>query len=139
MYIPKPNLPQKTESPSDRSFGLVFTALFLIIALSPLLHGHSVRLWAIGLSGTFLSLVIAAPKFLAPLNRLWMRFGMMMHHIVSPIALCVLFYGVVTPTGLLMRLAGKDLLRLRQDKQAKSYWIKRDPPGPAPNSLKLPF
>lgn len=127
------------EASSDRSFGLVFTAFFLVVALLPLLHGHGVRLWALGLAGVFLILALVTPKLLAPLNRLWTRFGMLLHQIVSPVALAVLFYGVVTPTGLLMRLAGKDPLRLRLDKSANSYWIERRPPGPAPDSLKFPF
>lgn len=124
---------------SDRSFGLVFTAFFLILALLPLLHGQGIRLWALGLAGAFLLTSLAAPKILMPLNRLWTRFGILLHHIVSPIALGVMFYGVVTPTGLIMRLVGKDPLRLRIDKSADSYWIERRPPGPAPDSLKLPF
>lgn len=128
-----------TQGSSDRSFGLVFTTFFLVVALLPLLHGHDMRLWALGLAGAFLILALATPKMLAPLNRLWARFGMLLHRIVSPVALGVLFYGVVTPTGLLMRLFGKDTLHLRLDKSAKSYWIKRRPPGPTPESLKLPF
>lgn len=135
----EPHRPQKIENSSNRSFGLVFAAFFLIVALLPLLHGHDVRLWALGLAGTFLLLAFAAPELLAPLNRLWTRFGILLHHIVSPIALGVMFYGVVTPTGLIMRLVGKDSLRLHMDKSASSYWIERLPPGPAPDSLKLPF
>lgn len=127
------------EGSSSRSFGLVFTIFFLVVALLPLLRGHGMRLWALGLAGVFLILALATPKLLAPLNRLWTRFGMLLHQIVSPVALGVLFYGVVTPTGLLMRLAGKDPLRLRLDKSANSYWIERRPPGPAPESLKQPF
>jgi len=68
-----------------------------------------------------------------------MKLGDILHRIASPIALAILFYGVVTPTGLLMRLFGKDPLRLRFDREAKSYWIAREPPGPAPESLKDQF
>lgn len=124
---------------SDRNFGLVFAAFFLIVALLPLLHGNPLRLWALGLAGIFLILALTIPKLLAPFNRLWMRFGMLLHRIVSPVALAVLFYVVVTPTGLLMRLFGKDPLRLRLDKSTNSYWIQRSPSGPTPESLKLPF
>lgn len=133
------NHQHKIESSSDRSFGLVFTVFFLVLALLPLLHGHGMRLWALVLAGAFLFLALAAPKVLMPLNRLWTRFGILLHRIVNPIALGVMFYGVVTPTGLIMRLVGKDPLRLRMDKSASSYWIERLPPGPAPDSLKLPF
>lgn len=127
------------EGSSDRSFGLVFTVFFAIVALLPLLHGGKARLWAAGLSGIFLLLAWWVPAILAPLNRLWMRFGLLLHRIVSPLALGILFFLVVTPTGLLMRLFGKDPLRLKRDEAAASYWIERDPPGPAADSLKQPF
>jgi len=90
-------------------------------------------------SGLFLLLAVLVPRVLAPANRLWTKFGLLLHHIVSPLALGVLFFLVVTPTGLLMRLFGKDPLRLRFDPAADSYWIKRDPPGPAADSLKNQF
>jgi hypothetical protein len=127
------------EGPSDRNFGLVFTIFFLVVALLPLLHGHGLRIWALDLAGVFLAPALAIPKLLSPLNRLWTRFGILLHRIVSPLALGILFYGVVTPIGLLMRLFGKDLLRLRLDKSARSYWIQRSPSEPTPDSLKLPF
>lgn len=127
------------EGSSDRSFGLVFTVFFLVVALLPLLHGHGVRPWAVGLAGVFFTLALVMPKLLSPLNRLWMRFGMLLHRMVSPLALGILFYGVIMPIGLLMRLFGKDLLRLRLDRSASSYWIQRAPSEPAPESLKLPF
>ena len=95
---------------SDRTFGLVFTAFFAIVAVLPMLRDEPPRLWALAAAGVFLLL-----------------------------ALAILFYGVVTPTGLLMRLFGKDPLRLRFDREAKSYWIAREPPGPAPESLKDQF
>lgn len=130
---------QAHENSSDRSFGLVFAAFFLIIALLPLLHGHDIRLWAAVVSFAFGAVSLTAPAILAPLNRLWTRFGVLLHRTVSPVALGVMYYGVITPTGLLMRLSGKDSLRLRIDKSASSYWIDRRPPGPAPDSLKFPF
>lgn len=130
---------QAQNGSSDRSFGFVFAAFFLIIALLPLLHGHGMRLWAAAASLVFGAISLAVPAILAPLNRLWTRFGMFLHRIVSPFALGVIFYVAITPTGLLMRLLGKDLLRLRPDKSAGSYWIVRHPPGPARDSLKLPF
>lgn len=127
------------EGSSDRSFGLVFTVFFLVVTSLPLFYGNGLRLWALGLAGAFLMLALTAPKLLSPFNRLWTRFGMLLHRVVSPLALGILFYGVVMPTGLLMRLFGKDLLRLRLDKSANSYWIQRRPSEPTPESLKLPF
>lgn len=130
---------QASEGSSDRSFGLVFAALFLVVALLPLLQGHSVRLWAMGVSLSFGAIAFAIPATLAPLNRLWTKFGLLLHSIVSPIALGILFYGVVTPTGLVMRLLGKDLLRMRFDRSAASYWVERTPPGPDAESFKNQF
>jgi hypothetical protein len=124
---------------SDRSFGLVFAVFFLIVGLLPLLHGQVLRIWALPLAAGFLVVAMIVPGILSPLNRLWTRFGLLLHSIVSPFALAILFYGVVTPTGLLMRLFGKDTLRLRPDKNAASYWIERTPPGPEPDSLKNQF
>jgi hypothetical protein len=134
--------PQHSSPPasaSNRSFGVVFTVFFGIIGLLPLLGAHSVRVWALVLSGVFMVLTLVAPGYLAPLNRLWARFGALLHRIVSPIALAVLFFLVVTPIALLMRILGKDPLRMRLDPQAQSYWIVRDPPGPKSDSLKDQF
>lgn len=130
---------QVLEGSSDRNFGLVFAAFFLIVALTPLFHGQDTRLWAVGVSTTFSILALAIPAVLAPLNHLWTAFGLLLHRIASPIALAILFYGVVAPTGLLMRLLGKDPLRLHFDRDAPSYWIQRTPPGPSAESLNNQF
>ena len=124
---------------SNRSFGLLFAAFFLIIALLPLLHNHGVRLWAVCASLVFCAISLAVPAILAPLNRLWTKFGVLLHNIVSPIALAILFYSIVTPIGLVMRLLGKDPLHLSFDPGATSYWIERIPPGPDAESLKNQF
>jgi hypothetical protein len=124
---------------SDRSFGLVFAVVFLIIAVLPVLQGHGLRLWAVGVSLILGAVALLAPAILAPANRLWTRFGLLLHGIVSPIALGILFYGVFAPTGLFMRLLGKDPMRRRFDSDAASYWIARDPPGPDAESLKNQF
>lgn len=139
MHEHTPRHTSQIQSSSDRSFGFVFAAVFLIIGLYPLLHAAGIRTWAVAVSGVFLLLASFLPQVLAPANRLWTKFGLLLHHIVSPIALGILFFLVVTPTGLLMRLFGKDPLRLRFDPAADSYWIKRDPPGPAAESLKNQF
>lgn len=124
---------------SDRSFGLVFTVFFSIVGLLPLLSGQGIRLWALGVSTLFLLLSLTVPRVLAPANRAWAKFGELLHGIVSPVALGILFFGVVTPTGVIMRLLGKDLLRLRLDRSTNSYWIVRTPPGPDAESLKNQF
>jgi hypothetical protein len=124
---------------SNRSFGLVFAVVFALIGLVPLVFGGVVRLWAIMLAGAFLLAALAFPRVLAPFNRLWMRFGLLLHRIVSPVVLGIMFFGVITPIGLVMRLLGKDPLRLHLDKAAGSYWIERTPPGPAPETFKDQF
>jgi len=139
MHEHTPRHTSQIQSSSDRSFGFVFAAVFLIVALYPLVHAAGIRTWAVAVSGVFLLLAALVPQVLAPANRLWTKFGLLLHNIVSPIALGILFFLVVTPTGLLMRLFGKDPLRLRYDPAADSYWLKLDPPGPAADSLKNQF
>jgi Saxitoxin biosynthesis operon protein SxtJ len=124
---------------TERSFGLVFTGVFVLIGLLPLLSSHSPRLWALSVAVAFCVLAFAAPKLLAPWNRVWMFIGKMMHKAVSPFVLGLLFAVAVVPTGLFLRLKGSDPLRLKRDPTAKSYWITRDPPGPEPISFKNQF
>lgn len=124
---------------SDRFFGLTFFAVFLLIALFPLLSSGSVRPVALGIAFVFLILSLVSPALLAPLNRLWLKFGALLHGITSPIILGVMFFGVITPVAFFIRLAGKDLLRMKFDRDASSYWISREPPGPDKTSLKRQF
>jgi hypothetical protein len=124
---------------SDRSFGVVFTVFFGIVGALPLLSKAEPRLWAFGVSGVFLLVALAMPKVLHPLNVLWMKFGALLSMIVSPIVLGLLFFTTIMPIGLIMRLAGKDLLSMKFDKNAKSYWVDRDPPGPPPESMSNQF
>ncbi len=124
---------------SDRSFGFVFAAVFMVIGLWPLLGGNGVRLWALAVAAIFLAAGAVLPRILAPMNRAWTKLGLLLHHVVNPLVMGFLFYLVVTPVGLLMRLFGKDPLRLRLDPEAKSYWIERRPPGPAPETMKNQF
>ena len=133
------NRDQHVEGSSDRSFGLVFAGLFLVIAGLPLLHGEAVRWWSVGVAVAFALAALVKPSLLARLNRLWIKLGILLGKVVSPIALGVLFYGVFTPIGTVMRLAGKDPLRLKFDPGANSYWIPRDPPGPPPDSMTNQF
>lgn len=124
---------------SNRGFGLVFAAVFAVIALVPLLHGEGARLWSLGLAVVFLGAALFAAHVLAPLNRLWTRFGLLLHGIVNPIVMGLLFFLTVTPMGLIMKALGKDPLRLQFDRAARSYWIERRPPGPPPDSMRQQF
>lgn len=124
---------------SNRSFGLVFTAVFVVLGLWPLFGGGDVRIWALALGVVFLAAALVAPKILAPLNRIWTKIGLLLHHIVNPVVMGLLFYLTVTPVGLVMRLFGKDPLKLRFEPDATSYWIAREPPGPEPETMKNQF
>lgn len=130
---------EEVRGSSNRSFGIVFAVVFALIGLLPLAFGGRVRLWSLGIGGVFLMMALAAPSLLAPLNRGWLRFGLLLHRIVSPLVLGIMFFLVITPIGLLMRALGKDLLRLKFEKGSTSYWIDRVPPGPPPESVKDQF
>lgn len=116
----------KVVSGSDRNFGLVFAALFLVIGLWPLLSSSGVRWWALVVAVAFLAAAFIWPKSLAPLNRLWFKFGVLLGRIVGPIVMALIFFVTVTPTALIIRARGKDLLKLKADPSAKSYWVERD-------------
>jgi hypothetical protein len=122
---------------SDRGFGMVFAAVFAIVGCWPLLDGAAPRLWALAIAAAFLAATWLAPRTLGPLNRLWTRFGLLLARVMNPLVLGLLFYGVVTPMGLVMRMLGKDPLRRRFEPGAQSYWIERRPPGPAPMSRQF--
>ena len=125
---------------SDRAFGFVFAGLFALLTLLKLWRGWTAWGWVfLVLALAFAAAATAAPGILAPLNRLWLKFGLVLHKVVTPIVMGLLFYGVVTPMGVAMRLMGKEFLRLKRDPDAKTYWIERDPPGPAPDSMKNQF
>ena len=121
---------------SDRSFGLVFTVVFLLIGVWPWLFGETgVRIWAMTVCGALLVVSIVLPRILAPANRAWARFGLLLHKVVNPLVMGLIFYLTVTPTGLIMRGLGKNPLKLKREPEADSYWILRDPPGPQPKSM----
>ncbi len=124
---------------SNRALGLVFAAFFAIVGLYPLFFGGAPRLWALVAGAVFLLAALAMPAVLAPLNRAWTKLGLVLHKVVNPIVLGIMFYLVVTPTGLLMRLFGKDSLKLKFDRNVDSYWIARTPPGPKSESLNDQF
>ncbi len=113
--------------------------VFAVIGAWPLLFGGTVRWWALIVAALFGSLAFLRPALLASLNRLWFRFGLLLNKITSPLIMGLLFYGVMTPYACVLRWAGRDLLRLRFDASAESYWIERKPPGPAPETIKRQF
>ncbi|MBM3565043.1 MAG: hypothetical protein FJX42_02895 [Alphaproteobacteria bacterium] len=131
--------PDDVKAGSERAFGIVFAVVFALIGLWPLPATGGVRTWALIVAALFLAAAFLAPNVLKPLNRLWFLFGMLLHRIVSPLVMGLLFFLTVTPIALIMRLLGKDPLRLQFDRTAKSYWIKRTPPGPEPESLRRQF
>ena len=110
---------------SNRSFGIVFFIVFVLIAIYPLINQGEVRIWSLIISFLFLFLGILNSKILTPLNKLWFRFGLFLGKIISPIIMAVIFFLVVTPIGLLMRLFGKDVLNLKLNEKKSSYWIEK--------------
>jgi hypothetical protein len=121
---------------SDRSFGLVFTAVFTIVGLFPLLGDGQVRIWALAVAGLFLLISFVRPGLLAPLNLVWFRFGMLLGKIMTPIVMGLLYFVTITPIGLIMRATGKDPLRTRLEPEAETYWQKRDAESQPLNSMR---
>jgi hypothetical protein len=130
---------RKVTISSERNFGVIFAALFALIGLGPLYHGGAVRWWSIAIGAAFLVCALVAPRLLRPLNQLWFKFGLLLHHVVNPIVMFALYFSTVVPMGLLVRVLGKDLLHLKFDKGAASYWISRSPPAPPPGSMTKQF
>lgn len=124
---------------SERSFGVVMAVAFGIVGGLPLLRGGEPRMWAWGVALVFGLITLLRPPLLRPLNVAWAHLGALLNKIVSPVVLGALFFLVVTPMGLYQRARGRDLLRLKRDPTAPSYWIPRDPPGPAPESMRNQF
>ena len=124
---------------SDRTFGVVFAVVFGLVAAYLLISGKHYYLWIGGLSIGFLGSALIMPRLLRPLNRLWFKVGLLLHKIVSPLVMGLMFFSTVVPTGLLMRLFGKRPLALDFDPAAKSYWIERGPAEPSPESMKNQF
>jgi hypothetical protein len=131
---------EKIKGSSDRSFGLVIAVGFAFVALLPLWHPpHQPRWWALAVAVMFALFAWFWPRHLAVLNRLWLRFGLVLSAILSPVVLGLLFYSTLLPIGLIMRISGKDPLRMRPDRDSNSYWIKRDLAGVSQNSMRHQF
>ena len=116
-----------TKIGSNKSFGIVFFIVFLLIAFYPLINQENIRIWSLVISLVFLILGLKNSNILSPLNKIWFKFGILLGKIVSPIVMCMIYVLVVTPTGLLMRLFGKDILNLKFNNE-KSYWIEKKEP-----------
>jgi len=112
---------------SNRSFGIVFFIVFLLIALYPLLKANDLRIWSLFISFVFLVLGLINSKILTPLNRLWFKFGLLLGRFISPLIMGIIFFVVVTPIGIIMRLLKKDLLNLKYNKK-ETYWIDKSGP-----------
>ena len=118
---------KNTKFPTNKNFGIVFSIVFLIIALFPLINDGSLRIWSLTVSMVFLFLGLINSKILTPLNKIWFKFGLILGRIVSPVIMGIIFFLVVTPIAFIMRLVGKDLLNLKFNKH-KSYWIEKTGP-----------
>ena len=112
---------------SNRSFGIVFFIVFLLIALYPLLKGNDLRIWSLLISFIFLALGLINSKILTPLNKLWFKFGLLLGRFISPLIMGIIFFVVVTPIAIIMRLLKKDLLNLKYNKK-ETYWINKSGP-----------
>lgn len=119
----------KNPLPSDRAFGWTFTGVFVIVGLF-------LQPWAFVLAAATALVTLTNARWLAPANRAWMKLGAALHHVVSPVVMGLMYFGMFTPMGVAMRAFGWDAMRRAWDPAAKSYWIRRDPPGPAEDSFK---
>jgi saxitoxin biosynthesis operon SxtJ-like protein len=124
---------------SERSFGIVFAVVFLLIGLWPVLWWTAPRIWALVISAAFAAIAFTLPALLRPLNYLWFRFGLVLHRIMSQVILGLLFFVTVTPIAFIYRVLGKDPLRLKFEPESSSYWIVREPPGPPPDTMTKQF
>ena len=120
---------------SNRSFGIVFFVVFFLIGLWPLLNGNEVRIWAVSISLVFLILGILNSKILSPLNKIWYKFGIFLGNFIAPIVMGFIYFLVVTPTGILVRVFKKDLLNLKKNRE-RTYWIEKNDKN---NTMKNQF
>jgi len=110
---------------SNRAFGLIFSAIFMVFSIYPVLFGNGLRLWTLIISLLFLSTAVLVPSILTPLNKFWVKFGMFMHSIINPILMGLVFFLTVLPTGIIIKCLGKDPMNRKFDNNSKSYWIER--------------
>jgi hypothetical protein len=130
---------EKEGLPSERSLGLLFAGFCALIAAIKLWKGSNFSTPWFGAAVVLVAIALARPIVLRPLNQLWMRLAELLYRILNPVVMTLLFFAVFVPTGLLLRALGKDVLRLKVDKDRASYWIDRNPPGPDPGSMTNQF
>ena len=135
MALKSPDIPGS----SDRTFGLLFASVFAMIGLWPLLRAGHARPIPLAIAIGFLASTMLRPALLHPLNKAWTALGLLLGRIVNPVITAILFFLVITPTGLISRLFGRDPLRLKAAPQSESYWILRNPPGPDPDTMSKQY
>jgi hypothetical protein len=124
---------------SNRKFGITLGLVLVLLAVWPLVHHHAPRWWLLAVAVVLLAAGLFSPELLSPLNRAWFKLGLALNTIVSPIVMGLLFYGAVVPVGWLLRKQGEDLLSLKLEPEAATYWIRREPSGPQPGTLTKQF
>ena len=125
--------------PSERSFGITFFVVFLIFALISVWRGGTWWPWLGGIAVAFGAASLVVPAILRPLNKLWFKFGLLLHKVMTPLIMSILFYGLITPVGLLMRLTGKDPMRMKSQGTETTYWIDREPIPAGGDHMKNQF
>ena len=116
---------QKIKIGSNKSFGIVFSIVFLVIAFWPMLNGNEINYWSLAISIVFLILGLINSKILTPLNKIWFKFGILLGNVIAPIVMGIIFFLIVTPTSIIMKILGKDLLNLKKNNN-NSYWIEKN-------------
>jgi hypothetical protein len=124
---------------SNRKFGITLGLVLGFLAFWPLVHHHAPRWWLLAVAAVLLTAGLLSPDLLTPLNRAWFKLGLALNAVVGPIIMGVLFFGAVVPVGWLLRKRGEDLLSLKLEPQAATYWTRREPKGPVPGTLTKQF
>ena len=130
---------QKAEIPKESTFGKFFSGVFGLIGFLPIVTGKDIRWWALSISATFLLIAVIRPSLLSHLNRAWFFLGLVLHKVVSPLIIGILFFLVVCPIGFTMKIFSKNRMAVTKDKTRFSYWVKRPLAGPDPKSMNLQF
>lgn len=132
-------LNEKVTGSSDRAFGLVFFLVFILIAFAPMISAGEIRGWALIAGGVFLLAAIVRPSLLSSLNRGWTKFGLMVHQCASPIVLAILFFLIMSPYAIVMKLFHRDILNLSYQPESESYWINRKTTNDVGQNMKNQF
>jgi len=130
---------QQIKPESDKNFGITFAIIFIIIAFLPILMGKAPVLEALMIAALFMATAFLKPTLLKPLNIVWTKFGLILHKIINPIILGFMFFIILTPIALVMRIFNRDFLKLKFNTEKETYWIKRNPPGPEAKTMEKQF